>query len=180
MMITTRRLVLRELEETDWPAVLEYQSDPRYLRYYEWTHRTEQDVRDFVRMLVALREEKPRTKFQLAITLPANGQLIGNCGIRMKAADAQEADIGYELDPRYWVQGYATEAARALLAFGFGDLGLHRIWAWSIAENSGSVHVLEKIGMRQEGHLREHEWMKGQWWDTLLYAILEDEWHAEP
>ncbi|HAT44116.1 MAG TPA: GNAT family N-acetyltransferase, partial [Ktedonobacter sp.] len=106
-MITTRRLVLRELEEMDWPTVLEYQSDPRYLRYYEWTHRTEQDVRDFVRMLVALREEQPRTKFQLAITLPANGQLIGNCGIRMKAVDAREADIGYELDPRYWGQGYA-------------------------------------------------------------------------
>lgn len=179
MMITTGRLVLRELEETDWPAVLAYQSDPRYLRYYEWTHRTEQDVRKFVRMLVALREEQPRTKFQLAIMLPSNGQLIGNCGVRMKAADAREADIGYELDPRYWGHGYATEAARALLAFGFEELGLHRIWAWCIAENSSSVHVLEQIGMRQEGRLREHERMKGQWWDTLLYAILEHEWQAE-
>src|SRR5205823_7662332 len=99
MILMTRRLVLREFEETDWPAVLAYQSDPLYLRYYHWTHRTDQDVREFVRMFLAQREEQPRTKFQLAITLPPDGPLIGNCGIRMKTPDAREADIGYELDP---------------------------------------------------------------------------------
>jgi [ribosomal protein S5]-alanine N-acetyltransferase len=180
MILTTRRLVLREFEEEDWSAVLAYQSDPLYLRYYSWTHRTEQDVRDFVRMFLAQREEEPRTKFQLALTLAQNGQLIGNCGIRMKTPDAGEADLGYELDPGYWGRGYATEAAGELLAFGFRDLGLHRIWAWCIAENVASARVLEKIGMRQEGRLREHEWMKGRWWDTLLYAILEHEWQARP
>lgn len=181
MILTTERLVLREFEEGDWPAVLSYQSDPRYLRYYAWTHRTEQDVRAFVRGLMDLREEQPRTRYQLAITLPPDGRLIGNCGIRKQSPDAREADIGYELDSRYWGYGYATEAARALLAFGFNDLGLHRIWAWCIAENAGSAHVLEKIGMRQEGRLREHEWMKGRWWDTLIYAILGQEFgHGSP
>jgi [ribosomal protein S5]-alanine N-acetyltransferase len=137
-------------------------------------------VRAFVRMFIVQREEEPRTKFQLAITLAPGGQLIGNCGIRMNTSDAREADLGYELDPRYWRYGYATEAARALLAFGFREGRLHRIWAWCIAENIASTRVLEKIGMRQEGHLREHEWMKGRWWDTLLYAILEREWQTHP
>lgn len=178
MILTTERLVLREFEEDDWPAVLAYQSDPRYLRYYAWTRRTEADVRAFVRGLMELREEQPRTKYQLAITLPSDGRLIGNCGIRKQSPDAREADIGYELDSRYWGHGYATEAARALLVFGFNDLGLHRIWAWCIAENVGSARVLEKLGMRQEGRLCEHEWMKGRWWDTLIYAILEQEWHT--
>jgi RimJ/RimL family protein N-acetyltransferase len=131
-------------------------------------------------MFLALREEKPRTKFQLAITLAQGGQLIGNCGIRMKTPDAREADIGYELDPGYWGRGYATEAASRLLAFGFRDLELHRIWAWCIAENVASAHVLEKIGMQQEGRLREKEWMRDRWWDTLLYAILDHEWQAQP
>ncbi|MHB8595245.1 MAG: GNAT family N-acetyltransferase [Ktedonobacteraceae bacterium] len=180
MIITTKRLVLREFEEQDWPAVLTYQSDPRYLRYYDWTERTEKDVRAFVGMFIAWHEAEPRTRFQLAITLASNGQLIGNCGIRKKTPDAQDADIGYELDPRYWGCGYATEAARAMLAFGFRELALHRIWAWCIAENVASAHVLEKIGMRQEGSLRQNEWMQGCWWDTLLYAMLEHEWKTPP
>jgi RimJ/RimL family protein N-acetyltransferase len=180
MILTTKRLVLREFEEEDWSAVLAYQSDPRYLRYYDWMQRTEQDVREFVRMFLAHREQEPRTKFQLAMTLAPEGQLIGNCGIRMKTPHAGEAELGYELDPRYWGCGYATEAARAFVVFGFRELGLHRICAWCIAENVASAHVLEKIGMRQEGHLREKEWMKGRWWDTLLYAILEHEWQTHP
>ena len=180
MILTTKRLVLREFEEKDWAAVLTYQSDPLYLRYYPWTHRTEQDVREFVQKFLAQREEEPRMKFQLALTLAQDGQLIGNCGIRMKTPAAREADIGYELDPRHWGRGYATEAASKLLSFGFRDLRLHRIWAWCIAENVASARVLEKIGMRQEGHLRENEWMKGRWWDTLLYAILEHEWQVQP
>jgi RimJ/RimL family protein N-acetyltransferase len=160
--------------------VLAYQSDPLYLRYYHWTHRTEQDVRQFVRMFIAQREQEPRTKFQLAITLASDGRLIGNCGIRMKTPGAREADLGYELDPRYWGSGYATEAAIELLAFGFRDVGLHRIWAWCIAENAASARVLEKVGMRQEGRLRENDWMQGRWWDTLLYAMLEHEWQTRP
>lgn len=178
MILTTKRLVLREFEEEDWSAVLAYQSDPLYLRYYPWMHRTEPDVREFVQMFLAQREEEPRTKFQLAVTLASDGQLIGNAGVRMKTLDAREGDIGYELDPRYWGYGYATEAANAILAFGFRELKLHRVWAWCIAENTASAHVLEKIGMRQEGRLRENEWMKDHWWDTLEYAILEHEWHT--
>lgn len=178
MILTTKRLVLREFEEEDWRAVLAYQSHPLYLRYNPWTHRTEPGVRAFVQMFLGQQEEEPRTKFQLAITLAPNGQLIGNAGIRMRAQDALEGNIGYELDPRYWGCGYATEAAHAIIAFGFQQLGLHRVWAWCIAENSASARVLEKIGMRQEGRLQEHEWMKDRWWDTLVFAILEHEWQA--
>lgn len=178
MILTTDRLALREFTESDWLAVWAYQSDPLYLRYYPWTERAAEDVRQFVRELVAQQHEEPRTKFQLAVVLKATNQLIGNCGIRMKAAGAHEADIGYELAPAYWGQGYATEAARAIVQFGFSQLRLHRISAWCIADNIGSVRVLEKLGMRQEGRLRENEYYKGRWWDTLLFAILDYEWQA--
>jgi RimJ/RimL family protein N-acetyltransferase len=176
MIITTERLLLREFEESDWQAVLAYQSDPLYLRYNPWTHRTEEDVHNFVRSFIRWQEDRPRRKFQLAIVLQAERRLIGNCGIRITNSKPWEADIGYELDNRYWGRGYATEAAQAILAFGFEELGLHRIWAHCIAENVASARVMEKIGMRQEGHLRETEWMKDRWWDALLYAILEYEW----
>lgn len=178
MILTTRRLVMREFKEEDWPAVLAYQSNPLYLRYNPWNVRTEQDVRAFVGMFLEQQLQVPRMKFQLAITLPSTGQLIGNCGIRKRSLDAREADIGYELDPRFWGKGYATEAASKMLEFGFREMGLHRVWAWCLAENVASAHVLRKIGMRQEAHLRENEWLKNRWWDTLYFAMLDREWHA--
>ena len=110
--------------------------------------------------------------------LRENGRLIGNGGVRKKLYEDSEAELGYELDSRYWGKGYGTEAAGALLAFGFNGLGLHRIYAQCIAENIASARVLEKNGLRLEGHFRENEWMKGRWWDTLHYAILDHEWQA--
>lgn len=171
---------MRETETDDWPVVLAYQRDARYLRYYASTERSEPQVRDFVQMNVDLRYEQPRRKFQLAITLPPDGTLIGNCGVRRKQDNEWEADIGYELNPEYWGRGYATEAARAVVAFGFDELGLHRVSAWCIADNRASAHVLEKVGMLQEGRLRQNEHFKGRRRDTLLYRMLTDEWSRQP
>jgi RimJ/RimL family protein N-acetyltransferase len=178
MELVTGRLILREFKENDWPAVLAYQSDPLYLRYYEWTDRDPRAVQEFVHTFLAQQKEQPRTRFQLAITLKPRQQLIGTCGIRTQSASAREGDIGYELSPRHWGQGYATEAARAVLQFGFAELELHRIWSRCIADNVRSVRVLERLGMRLEGRLREKEYFKGRWWDTLLYAMLDHEWRA--
>jgi RimJ/RimL family protein N-acetyltransferase len=68
-----------------------------------------------------------------------------------------------------------------MLVFGFERLGLHRIWAQCVADNTASAHVLEKLGLRREGHFREHVYFKGRWWDSLVYAIVDCEWreHAE-
>lgn len=176
MRIVTSRLTLRDFVADDWPSVLAYQRDPRYLRFYPWTGRTEADARDFVKMFLGQQAERPRRKFQLAITLPDSGLLIGNCGIRRKPENDWEADIGYELDPEYWGKGYATEAAQAMVDFGFRELALHRISSWCIADNVASVRVLERLGMRLEGRLRENEYFKERWWDTLLYGLLENEW----
>jgi len=178
MELHTDRLILREFVAADWPAVLAYQRDPRYLRYYEWADRTPGDAQRFVQMFIEQQAEQPRRKFQLAVVLKANGQLIGNCGIRQASAGAHEADIGYELSPAHWGHGYATEAARAIVQFGFAELKVHRIWAWCIADNMASARVLERLGLKLEGRLREKEYFKGRWWDTLMYGILENEWHG--
>jgi len=179
MILTTERLVLREYTEEDWPAVLAYQQDPRYLRYYDWTGRTAEEARQFVQMFLSQQKAVPRIKFQLAVTLGSTGQLIGSCGIRLESADSRQGDIGYELNPDYWGNGYATEAARAVVKFGFTQLHLHRIWSWCVADNSGSAHVLEKLGMSREGIQREVDYYKEKWWDRLLYAILDDEWRVQ-
>jgi RimJ/RimL family protein N-acetyltransferase len=178
MELHTPRLLLREFVTADWPAVLAYQRDPRYLQYYEWTDRTPGDAQRFVQMFIDQQDEQPRRKFQLAVVLKDSGQLIGNCGVRQDAVTSHEAEIGYEIAPAHWGHGYATEAARAIMQFGFAELKVHRIGAWCIAENVASARVLEKIGVKLEGRLRDMEYFKGRWWDTLLYGMLEHEWRG--
>jgi ribosomal-protein-alanine N-acetyltransferase len=174
--LVTERLILREFMEEDWKAVLEYQSDPLYLRYYAWTGRTEAEVREFVGWFLKSQKEQPRAKFQLAVTLRDGNRLIGNCGVRINDMALREGNIGYELDPRHWGRGYATEAAREIVRFGFEELCLHRIWSWCVAENVGSARVLKKVGFLEEGYLREKEFYKGRWWDQRVFGLLDREW----
>jgi len=177
MKLETERLILRDFVEEDWLAVFDYQTNPLYLRFNKWTDRTPQAVQEFVSWFMNHQIQKPRIKFQLAVVLKSSNQLIGNCGVRMEKADDLEANIGYELNPQYWNFGYATEAAHAIVDFGFQHFGIHRIWADLVADNVGSARVLEKLGMRLEGYLREKAYFKGRWWDALIYAILTDEWN---
>ena len=178
MKLETERLILRDFVEDDWHAMLAYSSDPLYLRYNSSIEGTEERVKEFLGWFISQQRQEPRIKFQLAVTLKSNTMLIGNCGVRMDEVNSVEANIGYELDPKHWNNGYATEAASAIVDFGFNRFGVHRIWADCIAENTGSAHVLEKLGMKLEGRLREHKYFKDRWWDTLIYAILADEWEA--
>jgi RimJ/RimL family protein N-acetyltransferase len=172
MQLTTDRLILRDFVADDWPAVLAYQRDPRYLRLYEWTDRSPEEVQQFVGMFLEQQRQQPRTRFQLAVTLKSDGRLVGNCGIRLSAAGSHEAEIGYELAPDEWGRGYATEAAQEIVRFGFEELGLHRIAAWTVADNVASARVLEKIGMTLEGRLRDKECYKGRYWDVLMYGMV--------
>lgn len=178
MELATPRLVLRDFTADDWPAVLAYQADERYLRYYQWTSRDENDVRTFVQRFIDQQQETPRRKFQLAVTLPHDGTLIGNVGVRRKDNTEWEADIGYELHHDYYGRGYATEAAAAIVAYGFDVLGVHRVSASLVADNLRSKRLLERLGMRCEARMREVDRFKGRTWDALLYAILEPEWRA--
>jgi len=173
--IKTERLKLREFVLDDWPAVLAYQQDQRYLEFYPFVTRTESDAKEFVQWFLDEQAESPRRRFQLAVTLEETGELIGDAGIRRKPENDWEADIGYEIAPEHWRNGYATEAAAALINHGFDQMGLHRISSWCIAENVASARVLEKLGLREEGRLRENEFFKNRWWDTLVFGMLRDE-----
>ena len=176
MRLETPRLILREYTEDDTPAVLAYQRDPRYLRYYPWEQRTLEDTQRFVRTFIDWQSESPRRRFQLAVLLRESGALIGSCGVRRKPDDDTEADIGFELSPEQWGRGYATEAATAMMDFAFGELGLRRLSSWCIAENAASARVLEKIGMSLEGRLIAAERFKGRDWDTLLFGMARERW----
>lgn len=176
MILRTPRLVLREFTAEDWATTHAYQQDPRYLRYYDRDGVTERQAQALVYTFIMWQGEQPRARVQLGITLAKTGELIGNVGLRREEPDAPMADMGYELSPTHWGRGLATEAARAMVDWGFGTWGLHRIHAHCIAENEASARVLLRVGLRQEARLREHQWFKGRFWDVSLFGIMRDEW----
>ena len=178
MILRTERLVLREFTADDWPAVFAYENDPRYLRFYERDEVTERQCQALVYQFILWQGEQPRARAQLAITLADTGEVIGNVGMRRETAKEPMADMGFELSPDHWGHGYATEAARAMADWGFGEWGLERIHAHCVSENTASARVLERVGMRLEVRLRDHQHFKGRFWDLSLYGILRSEWQA--
>jgi RimJ/RimL family protein N-acetyltransferase len=174
--LPTARLILRDFRKNDWEAVHEYGADLEVVRYMPWGPNTEADTKEFIERSLASQREEPRTKFEFAVTLAESGRLIGGAGIRVSAPADRGGDMGYCLHPDFWGQGYATEAAAAIVGFGFGKLGLHRVFATCDTGNAASARVLEKVGMRREAHFRRDSIIRGEWRDSYLYAVLEDEW----
>lgn len=178
MNLKSNRLLLRDFVEDDWLALHAIESLPEVARYQSFEPRTPEESRSYVLDGIAGAAEEPRLTYDLAVVLAEMDRLIGRVGLGITEPELREAVIWYTLHPDHWGQGYMTEAARAMVVHGFGDLGLHRIWADCDPRNPGSWRVLEKIGMRREGHLLENAWVKGEWVDSLIYAILDREWRA--
>ena len=179
LTIATRRLVLRDFTMDDASAVHHYGSDPEVVRYMPWGPNTWTDTQDFLRGRLDDQRAVPRRSFGLAATLASSGELIGASGIRVTSARLREASMGYVYRRDVWNRGYASEAAKALVAFGFEQLGLHRVYAYCDVENIASVRVLQKTGMQREGLLRRHMPIRGRWRDSYLYAVLDEDWEAE-
>jgi ribosomal-protein-alanine N-acetyltransferase len=114
----------------------------------------------------------PRWRYAFAVVHSNAETLIGSIELRVVSREHRRGEIGYVLAHEWWGHGYATEATRRLLAFGFNELGLHKICATCDPENRASVAVLTKNGMQQEGVLREHIYVRGQWRDRLLVSII--------
>ena len=110
------------------------------------------------------------TTLTLAITTAADG-LVGAISLKLTVGH-NSAELGYWIGVPYWGRGYATEAARAIVDFGFKDIGLSRIHAHFLADNVASGRVMEKLGMRHEGVLRQHIVKWGERHDVVLYGIL--------
>ena len=112
-----------------------------------------------------------------AITDYASGDIIGLCGM-VVLRGPEEAEVWYLVKPESWGNGVATGAVRQLLDFGFGELGLHRVWATCLPENPASARVLEKLGMRKEGFIINNLKIHGVWKSSCLYAMLAEEWNG--
>lgn len=112
--------------------------------------------------------------YEYAITIRETGELIGATGFRLRS-DWEQAELGYWIGVPYWGNGYATEAAREMVRFGFEELGLHRIFAAVFANNPASARVLQKAGLSYEGRHRGSVKKWDEFLDTDSYAILSSD-----
>lgn len=174
--LRTERLVLREFRADDFDDVHAYATDPEVVRYMEWGPNTPQVTRDVLDRWLAEGETWPRAGANLAVELAETGRVIGSIRLEVSAPQDRTADFGYCFHRPYWRRGLATEAARAVVDAGFRHLGLHRIWATCDVRNVGSWGVMEKLGMRREGTLRQNRMARDGWRDSHVYAVLASEW----
>ncbi|HEX3129985.1 MAG TPA: GNAT family N-acetyltransferase [Thermoanaerobaculia bacterium] len=171
--LLTPRLELRDFRPDDFAAVHAYGSDPKVTLYTAFGPNTEEQTRAFLDRVAEESAAEPREHHNLAVVDRESGALFGGCGLIGRGERTHE--IGYVLHRDWWGRGFATEIVRALLDFGFGELAAHRIYARVAPENEASSRVLLKHGFRLEGHLRKECFVRGEWQDSLLYAILEED-----
>jgi RimJ/RimL family protein N-acetyltransferase len=177
--LVSDRIALRRFVPADLTVFVRYRSDPEVARYQTWDAPYPRSSGE--RFISEQAEQHPDTAaewFQYAMVLRSTNELIGDCASGTDANDPRIAEIGFTVRPEFQGHGYATEGAGALIGYLFGERGKHRLTARCDARNDASVRVLERLGMRREGHLRESTWVKGEWTDDLLYAMLDYEWAA--
>lgn len=171
----TERLLLRRFMPDDWKDLHEYLSNPEVLQYDAETVSNEEECK---------KKADARSKGQSfwAVCLKETGKMIGH--VYFAQVDPPEFltwEIGYIFNPAFWGKGYATEACRRILRYGFEELGAHRITAGCSPHNPPSWRLLERLGMRREAHEKQfgffHRTPEGEpiWLDSYKYAILRHE-----
>jgi RimJ/RimL family protein N-acetyltransferase len=175
--IETERLILRKFEERDVRDIVAFSREADFwlARSLDW-QSTSASVRAYFEAQRDLQPQSLPEWMNLMIELEAGRTVIGCVGIGVTNKEQRQASIGWMLSCRYQGQGLATEAAHALIDFGFHSMGLHRIFARTGRANTRSWRLMERLGMRREAHFRQSHKVRGEWDDEFVYAILADEW----
>ena len=175
--LRTERLDLRPHLESDLAVFHEIRSDPEVARYLSDGPMTLEQAREKLAVRLAARELAAEDDWVSSVIVErSSGAVVGDVGLCWRSVEHRTGEVGFIVHPAYQGRGYATEAARALIDWGFRVFGLHRVIGTTEARNAASARVLERLGMRLEGHFVENEWVKGEWQSGLQYAILEREW----
>jgi len=174
--LETARLILRHFTDADLVPFMAYRNDPDVARYQGWEGISEAEAHAFIAEQKLVQPGVPGQWFQIAIALKETGVLAGDCALKIDEHDERQAEIGYTLARAYQGKGIASEGVSRILDYTFRMLELHRVIAITDCENAASIALLERLGMRREGHFIRNVWFKGKWADEYLYAVLQDEW----
>jgi RimJ/RimL family protein N-acetyltransferase len=177
--IETQRLLVRPFADRDLKELTALYAMPEVLRYLYVGPRPDAEIAR------SLEERHSRTaldaagdKLILTVEEKATGRPVGDVILVWLSAEHRSAEAGFIIHPACQGRGFAGEAIRPLLRFGFETMGFHRIIGRCDARNAASARVMAKLGMRREAHLIENEFIKGEWTDELVFAMLDREWAA--
>lgn len=168
--LETEHLIIRRFSEDDWISVLKYTSDNENMKYLQENAFNEENAKEFIRQNIHENAEK------FPVILKKENKLIGHMVFHTWYEPYKTWEIGWVFSKEYHNKGYATEAAVKIFNYGFETLKLHRIIATCDCRNIASYSVMEKLGMRREGHFIKDINKNGEWLDEYFYAIFEQEW----
>lgn len=174
--VLTKRLIIRRMAQTDLLDFLAYQTHSEVLRYMPIKALTQERAIDFLARQSVMEIGDEGGYIVFAIYHIGDAKMIGEVGINFLPKVLSKGEIGWSLHPNYQRRGYATEAAQVLLNYGFANRKLHRIASICDTRNMASFMLMERLGMRREGHLKQSQLIKGVWQNEYIYALLLDEW----
>lgn len=175
----SQRLGLRELAIGDVDAVLAIYGSREATEHLSFEPRSREDVGHIVARSMAAATASPRSEYALAVVEHETGDLVGFGRLATDPHQQRAATVGFALHPRTWGAGYGLETVHLLLALGFEDLELHRIWGARSPLNHASARTMHRAGMVEEGRIREHVLKNGKWRDSIVHGILSHEWDAK-
>jgi len=179
MELSTQRLLLRDFTLTDLEAVHNLRGLADLRRYERDAPHTLEVTTAWLERVCTAAGGTPRTLYKLALTIKPDPQIQGYLSLTLQNSSIREWEIGWSVHPDHWGKGYAVEAGRAMLDFAFNHLSAHRVVAFCHHLNAQSARVMQKLGMQQEGILRETRWLNGEWWDEVVSAILDRDWNPQ-
>ena len=175
--LSTERLLLRKFRLADLADVFAYIGDPEVTRYLLTDTQTREQTRAWLEQRLAeYGKSESMTWWPWAIVLRPENKVIGGLALRNLDLASRRIEIAYALVQRYWRQGIMTEAIRLLLDLCFARLELNRVEASVLAENAASCRMLEGLGFRCEGIMRQRDFIKGALRDMATYALLGKDW----
>lgn len=169
MHFKTPRLQLRDLTPDDASRMHAIESDPVAVRYQSYAPCTLDECGMYIARDIAQRACNGSC-FDLGVTL--SDELVGRVGLDIKLPERSVGELWFILDRRHWGQGLMLEAARALVTFGLSTHSLHRVFLECDPRNVGAIRLAEKLGMKREGDLRQHVFIKGEWCDSTFFGLL--------
>lgn len=175
----TPRLLIRPYEDCDFDDLYAFYSRPDVATYLYWEPGDAEMVRAVLSKKTTQAEWHEQAPLVLAVEVKDEAKVIGEVVLVWRSQEHQEGEVGFIFHPEYQGRGYAAEATRAILELGFNTFELHRIIGRCDARNTASARLMERLGMRQEAHFIDDEWVKGEWTSELVYALLCREWKGE-
>lgn len=148
--------------------------DERVTWFLSFDSKSRDQQAELLAAAIERARQEPRTEYYLAVTTLDDDRLIGF--VRLGLSGVNAAKLGYAIAAEHWSKGYATDAARTMITFGFTTLDLHRISAAIGPDNAASIAAVNRLGFTREGRLRDHVHTNGGWRDSDLFSILSHEW----